>query len=103
MARPEVGVAEVLAAFTSLGRADRQAVLRYLTNAEREKLKRQLKKARSPPSRTSGRMQFSLAQFSPALRRTLQRALSASPRRAGLTPMAQSALQQLLSDPRMSK
>jgi hypothetical protein len=85
-------------AFVSLGRADRAAIQRHLSGAERKSLNRLLTRARQPSS-SSDVAGARLAKFSPTLRRTLRKALANSSQSSRVTPATQRVLQTLLMLP----
>lgn len=97
MALPDTQAIDDLAAFVSLGRTDKEAVLRHLSSTERATLERRLLHISSPRSSTGGLMRSTLARFSPVLRRTLRRALTDPAHKARITPATQRTLQALLS------
>lgn len=96
MALPDMQAMDDIAALASLGRADREAVLRLLSNVERATLRRRMARARMLRVSKDKRAIMKLAQFSPALRRALRRALTEPAHNAGVTLATQHALRALL-------
>lgn len=102
MPPPETQHAKTLSAFAQLASADRHAILRHLSDAERRLLKQSLKRRHSAKALASGPTRASLARFSPALRRALKKSDGAGPQQTSLTATTRDVLRQLLAEAQAS-